>query len=188
MRPITRRRWAAAAVLAASWLATTATEARAQVAFQPVVGAFPNGATLPVTPVVSHDRRYVRMTLAPTFNGLEGFDVFPVPGAVGGVNGGGGGGRGLGGIGGGGGAGGRGGGGLAAGMDGVYPAGSSPMLASGVSANPGFASPDATAVLAGASFPDGPPRLSAGMPESPRPRVAPKARAKRVKKAPPRTR
>ena len=45
---------------------------------------FPNGVTLQVTPVVSADRRYVRMTLSPNFNALEGFDTIQVPAAVGG--------------------------------------------------------------------------------------------------------
>ncbi len=34
----------------------------AQVAFAPTVSSFPNGVTLNATPVVSADRRYVRMT------------------------------------------------------------------------------------------------------------------------------
>src|SRR5262249_5071106 len=37
-----------------------------------------------VTPVVSADRRYVRMTLAPTFTALESFFSVQVPAAVGG--------------------------------------------------------------------------------------------------------
>ncbi len=57
--------------------------ARAQaVAFQPVVGSFPQGATMSATPVVSADRRYVRLTLNPQFTGLEGFDNYAVPAAV----------------------------------------------------------------------------------------------------------
>ncbi len=77
------------AFAALGWLAAMATEAPAQVAFQPVVSAFPNGVSLQATPVVSADRRYVRMTLNPQFNALEGFDTVPVPAAVGGGFGGG---------------------------------------------------------------------------------------------------
>jgi type II secretory pathway component GspD/PulD (secretin) len=54
------------------------------VAFFPNVMPFPNGVTLMVTPVVSADRRYVRMTLSPFFNAIEGFDSISVPAAVGG--------------------------------------------------------------------------------------------------------
>ena len=58
-------------------------EARAQaVAFQPIVGSFPNGVTMSTTPVVSHDRRYVRLGVNPQFTGLLGFDPFLVPAAV----------------------------------------------------------------------------------------------------------
>jgi type II secretory pathway component GspD/PulD (secretin) len=54
------------------------------VAFQPTIGQFQDGVQLFVTPVVSADRRYVRMTLAPVFNSLQGFDTFTIPAAVGG--------------------------------------------------------------------------------------------------------
>ena len=37
-----------------------------------------------MTPVVSADRRYVRMTLSPFFTAIEGFDTIQVPAAVGG--------------------------------------------------------------------------------------------------------
>lgn len=86
--------------------------ARGQVAFSPQVGAFQNGVVLSATPVVSFDRRYVRLGMLPQFTALEGFDTFSVPAAVGGVGAGpgmgglGGAGGGLGGMGGGGGAGG----------------------------------------------------------------------------------
>jgi hypothetical protein len=90
------------------------------VGFQPVVGSFPSGTTLDVTPAVTADRRYVRLSVNPFFNNLLGFDTFSVPaavtggagvnGAIGGLGGGGGGG----GIGGGGGGGGAGGGGFRA--------------------------------------------------------------------------
>ncbi len=52
------------------------------VAFQPVVQSFPNGVQLFVTPVVSADRRYVRMSLAPQFTALERFNTYQAGGAV----------------------------------------------------------------------------------------------------------
>lgn len=54
------------------------------VAFQPTIGQFPDGVQLFVTPVVSADRRYVRMTLSPVFTTLIDFQNFVVPAAVGG--------------------------------------------------------------------------------------------------------
>jgi len=54
------------------------------VAFFPQVTSFPNGVNLSVTPVVSADRRYVRMTLSPVFTVIEGFNTISVPAAVGG--------------------------------------------------------------------------------------------------------
>jgi len=55
------------------------------VAFLPQIGSVPNGVTLTVTPVVSADRRYVRMTLSPFFNANNGFSTFTSQsGAVGG--------------------------------------------------------------------------------------------------------
>lgn len=54
------------------------------VAFQPSIGSFADGVQLLVTPVVSADRRYVRMTMAPIFQTLQGFDTFTIPAAVGG--------------------------------------------------------------------------------------------------------
>ena len=46
------------------------------VAYTPQIGSVPNGVTLTVTPVVSADRRYVRMTLSPFFNANNGFTTF----------------------------------------------------------------------------------------------------------------
>jgi type II secretory pathway component GspD/PulD (secretin) len=54
------------------------------VAFQPQIGTFPDGVQLFVTPVVSADRRYVRMSLSPIFTTFLQFDNFIVPAAVGG--------------------------------------------------------------------------------------------------------
>src|SRR5262245_43924912 len=76
--------------LAIAWLGLLALgseglwrQTRAQaVGFQPVVSSFPSGVTLGVTPAVSADRRYVRMSLGVTFTDLLGFDTFLVPAAV----------------------------------------------------------------------------------------------------------
>jgi type II secretory pathway component GspD/PulD (secretin) len=55
------------------------------IGFQPVVQTFPDGVQLFVTPVVSADRRYVRMTLSPQFTTLIQFDTYTSQtGAVGG--------------------------------------------------------------------------------------------------------
>lgn len=54
------------------------------VAFTPQVQTFPDGVQLFVTPVVSADRRYVRLSLSPVFTTFLGFDNFSVPAAVGG--------------------------------------------------------------------------------------------------------
>jgi type II secretory pathway component GspD/PulD (secretin) len=54
------------------------------VAFQPQISSIPDGVTLFVTPVVSADRRYVRMTLAPFFITFIQFQTFVIPAAVGG--------------------------------------------------------------------------------------------------------
>ena len=104
--------------LVATAIVATADTARAQgaVAFAPTIGTIPDGVTLQVTPVVSADRRYVRMSLNPTLIVFDRFDTFTIPAAVGGGGngglgglGGGGGGGGLGGLGGVGGGGGAGG-------------------------------------------------------------------------------
>jgi hypothetical protein len=145
----------ATALLALSMLAPA--DARAQaVGFQPGIGSFPNGVILPATPVVSADRRYVRLTLNPQFNALEGLDPFTVPAAVSG------GGAGAGGLGG---FGGLGGGRFVAGMDGIIdPGAASPLLAGLDRAGPygpGLPAPEAAAVLSGLAGPVVPPRLSA---------------------------
>ena len=54
------------------------------VAFVPTPSPLPNGVTLTVTPVVSADRRYVRLTISPLFNTIAGFTTIQVPAAVGG--------------------------------------------------------------------------------------------------------
>ena len=68
------------------------TTAKAQIAYVPGIGFIPTGATMTVTPVVSADRRYVRVGVNAFFNDLNGFSTFSFPGgAVGGGNFGGGG-------------------------------------------------------------------------------------------------
>jgi type II secretory pathway component GspD/PulD (secretin) len=54
----------------------------AAVAYTPNVSFVPTGVTLTVTPVVSADRRYVRLTLAPFFNALNGFTTYNAPTAA----------------------------------------------------------------------------------------------------------
>ena len=79
--------------------------AKAQFAYTPEIGSIPTGATMSITPAVSADRRYVRLSVDAFFNGLNNIQTFSFPGgAVGGGNFGG-----FGGFG----------GGIAAGMNGV---------------------------------------------------------------------
>jgi len=55
------------------------------VAFTPQIGQLNDGVQLAVTPVVSSDRRYVRLSLAPSFNTVNGLQTLTFPaGAVGG--------------------------------------------------------------------------------------------------------
>ncbi len=79
--------------------------AKAQIAYAPEIGTLPSGVTMTVTPAVSADRRYVRLTVNAFFNNVNNIQTFSFPGgAVGGQFGGG-----FGGFG----------GGAAAGMNGV---------------------------------------------------------------------
>ncbi len=125
------------------------------IAYEPVVNWYLNGAALTATPVVSADRRYVRMTLNPYFNTVNGFTTYSAQlGAVsgggvggGGIGGGGGGagggiGGGGGGAGGGFGGGGAGGGAFVGGMNGVVAGG-------GVGAPMGPLTANNTSYLAG---------------------------------------
>jgi hypothetical protein len=58
-------------------------DARGQaIAFEPVIGQALTGSTLGITPVVSADRRYVRLSVNPSFNVLNGFTTIGIPGAV----------------------------------------------------------------------------------------------------------
>ena len=153
----------------------SASAATAQVAFAPQVSSFPNGVTLGVTPVVSADRRYVRMTLNPQFTGLQGFDTYSVPAAVSG-------GGGMGGAGGLGALGGLGGGRgfrsvaipgptFAAGMDGLIAGDSGPDPSR-------FLSPAWNGYSSFDGFPER-RRIAAGLPGA----VRPKAQSSRRKTA-----
>ena len=52
------------------------------VAFTPQVGTLPDGVQLQVTPVVSADRRYVRLSLAPQFNTVDALTTLTFPAAA----------------------------------------------------------------------------------------------------------
>ncbi len=52
------------------------------VAFTPQVGTLPDGVQLNVTPVVSADRRYVRLSLAPQFNTVDALTTLTFPAAA----------------------------------------------------------------------------------------------------------
>ena len=82
---------------------------RGAVGFQPVIITLPEGTQMIATGVISADRRYVRITAAPSFTGIGDVTTFTFAGAAaptdtgdGGGGGGGGGGAGGGGVGGGG--------------------------------------------------------------------------------------
>ncbi len=121
------------------------------VAFVPQVGFVPNGATLSVTPAVSADRRYVRLSVNPYFNTVNGFTTYTSQlGAVGGGGAGGFGGGGAGGLGGGGGAGGF------AGMNGVMGGGmggGAPVGQMGIPYSGTYVAGDYSSAMA--SFPQG---------------------------------
>jgi hypothetical protein len=75
------------AVVALLVLGNFHSSAKAQIAYVPEVGLIPTGATMTVTPVVSADRRYVRLSVNAFFNDLNFFSTFSFPGgAVGGGN------------------------------------------------------------------------------------------------------
>ena len=63
----------------------TPTVSAGAIAFQPQVQGIQDGVTLTVTPVVTADRRYVRLTLSPFFQVITGVESFSFgSGAVGG--------------------------------------------------------------------------------------------------------
>jgi hypothetical protein len=58
---------------------------QAQIAYSPEIGAIPSGVTMTITPAVSADRRYVRLSVNAFFNDLNNIQTFSFPGgAVGG--------------------------------------------------------------------------------------------------------
>jgi hypothetical protein len=64
--------------------------AKAQIAYTPEIGVIPSGVTMTITPAVSADRRYVRLSVNAFFNNLNNIQTFSFPGgAVGGNFGGG---------------------------------------------------------------------------------------------------
>ena len=85
--------------------------ARGAVGYQPVIVTLPEGANMGTTAVVSHDRRYVRITPSPIFSGISEVNTFNYVSGTSGTSNGGTGGQGFGGGGGGGGFGGGGSGG-----------------------------------------------------------------------------
>lgn len=126
--------------------------AKAQVAYIPEIGFVPTGATMTVTPVVSADRRYVRIGVDAFFNNFNFFSTFSFPGAaVGGGNFGG-----LGGFG----------GGVAAGMNGVIgDEGYQSGVQVGSGMNPAAPGGQPNPTRAGPRPPDGRPDLDSLFPD-----------------------
>ncbi|MFN9374461.1 MAG: hypothetical protein ACK6D3_21450, partial [Planctomycetaceae bacterium] len=90
------------------------------VGYQPIIQTLPDGISLTVLAVISADRRYVRLSLAPLFSVVDPGEPFSFLGGGGGAGGGQAGGQGgLGGGGGGFGGGGQGGGGFGGGFGGI---------------------------------------------------------------------
>jgi hypothetical protein len=56
--------------------------AKGQIAYIPEVGFVPTGVTMTVTPAVSADRRYVRLSVNTFFNDVIGFSTFSFPGGA----------------------------------------------------------------------------------------------------------
>jgi hypothetical protein len=70
------------ALLVCTLVGGVQSSARAQIAYIPEVGFVPTGATMTVTPVVSADRRYVRLSVNAFFNNLNFFSTFSFPGGA----------------------------------------------------------------------------------------------------------
>jgi len=73
------------AVLVGAGLVTVVGPRRAEaqaVAFQPNVATIPDGLSLDALPAVSADRRYVRLSLNPSFQTVNGFTNVAIPFAV----------------------------------------------------------------------------------------------------------
>jgi len=69
------------------WGFGSSANAQTSIAFVPNIGFVPSGATMTVTPAVSADRRYVRLSVQPFFNSFNGFTNISIPGAVSGGGG-----------------------------------------------------------------------------------------------------
>jgi hypothetical protein len=96
----TRRIVALLGLLAAFGLEFNLSARGQAIGFEPQVSPFFSGPFIGVTPVVSADRRYVRLGIDASFNTLNGFTTYSVPAAVSGGPGGPGALAGLGGLGG----------------------------------------------------------------------------------------
>jgi hypothetical protein len=147
------------------------------VAFQPIPGALSVGPSLGVTPVVSADRRYVRLSLNAQFIDNASFTTLNVPAAVGGGPGGPGALRGAGlgmGMGGGGGGGGQ----FLAGMNGVIDP---TMTAYGYGGMAPGAGIDPNMAPMGWGWGNAPPAWGA-MPRSPQPPRAAAVRSRAASK------
>lgn len=162
--------------LAVTMAAPTPARAQGAVAFAPNVGIVPDGVSLSVTPVVSADRRYVRLVnINPFFSTFQEFQTISVPAAVAGTGGFGGGGFGGGGLGGGG-FGGLGGGGLGGGGAGGFGLRSVPPGGGG--ALSGFVDPNPLAGFTVLADPPAPARMSKVRKPSSRSNPRGKSRAK----------
>jgi len=144
-------------IMVLGWGFNSGARGQSSIAFVPDIGSIPTGETLTVTPAVSADRRYVRLTVDAFFNGLLGFTTINIPGAVsGGFGGGGGVGGGLGG-----GVGGGLGGGVGGGLGGAVGGGFGGM--NGVIGQGGFGGAG-SGMSAGASFRPGAEPLAGPVP------------------------
>ena len=78
------RAWFAAVALLGGLVAPGRAMGQGAIGVSPTVGTIPDGVSMGVTPVVSADRRYVRLSLGVGFSTVQGFQNinFPV-GAVG---------------------------------------------------------------------------------------------------------
>ena len=79
--------WLATVLLGAGLVVVVSPrQVRAQVAFQPNVATLPDGLSLSAVPAVSADRRYVRLSVNPSFQTVDGFQTLGVPFAASGMN------------------------------------------------------------------------------------------------------
>jgi len=82
------RAWFAAIALLGGLVAPGRAMGQGAIGLQPTVGTVPDGVGMSVTPSVSADRRYVRLSLGVGFQTVQGFQNINFPaGAVGGSGG-----------------------------------------------------------------------------------------------------